>query len=194
MAQSSCDNLFQEGQQLQKNMTAYSQRQAISKFERAKVCYDSQERKNICDQQIQICRNIIKTLEDKSKMEEAKADPIVVDTVREVVSVVETKREDVVLSLSGDHLKFDDKAGDFQKIMVICNYDDWKVSNKPEWITIAVNGKELVIEASENPDENERAGVIEVSCGEKHVNLVVSQEKRKQSIMKKINPFKKKKK
>ena len=185
IAQSSCDKVFQEGQQFQKNMTTNAQRQAIAKFEKAKICYDSQERKNICDQQIQICRNIIKTLDTPKPVEEEKEEETVVEEV-ELITATEVTRNDVLLSLSVEHLRFDDKAGDFQKVTVNCNYDDWVVSNKPEWISISINKAELVIEALENTDEKERAGVIEVSCSDKHVNLVVSQDKRVRVLSKKL--------
>lgn len=50
-------------------MTISSQRNAIGYFEKAKICYDSQAKKDLCDQQIKSCRNIITQL---TRTEEAK--------------------------------------------------------------------------------------------------------------------------
>lgn len=51
-AQSACDKLFSNGVKCQQTMTVSSQKNAISYFEKAKICYDSQAKKDLCDQQI----------------------------------------------------------------------------------------------------------------------------------------------
>ena len=70
-AQSSCDKLFANGVKLQQTMTISSQKKAINFFEKAKACYDSQAKKDLCDEQIKSCRNIIAQI-SKTKEEEAK--------------------------------------------------------------------------------------------------------------------------
>lgn len=44
-AQTSCDKLFASGVKFQQTMTIVSQNKAITYFEKAKVCYDSQSKK-----------------------------------------------------------------------------------------------------------------------------------------------------
>lgn len=61
-AQSSGDNLYNQGKQAQKTMTVQSQKNAIAKFQSAKKLYDSQAKKNLCDQEIAICQSTIAAL------------------------------------------------------------------------------------------------------------------------------------
>ena len=68
-AQTSCDKLFSSGVKYQQTMTIASQNKAITYFEKAKVCYDSQAKKDLCDQQITTCRNIIVQLSKRAKTE-----------------------------------------------------------------------------------------------------------------------------
>ena len=63
-AQTAADKLFQQGQRLQMKQTEKAQRQAIKIFVQAKTAYDSKDKKAMCDNQIQICYNNIKTFED----------------------------------------------------------------------------------------------------------------------------------
>lgn len=60
---SSGDKLYNQGLELQKTMTVQSQNAAIGKFTSAKKLYDSQTKKNQCDQAIAVSRRIIKTLQ-----------------------------------------------------------------------------------------------------------------------------------
>lgn len=183
-AQSSCDKLFAEGAKLQQTMTIAAQNKAIAMFEKAKVCYDSNERKGICDQQITTSRTIIYNLRSaaadkaaasaaKAEKEEAPADSAVVDT-----TVVEKARNDVKLSFEKNHLSFKAKGGEFKKVKVSCNYEDWVVTETPVWVTVSRNTEnELVIETEENTDEEDRAGIVKVECGSEEASLVVNQKK-----------------
>ena len=63
-AQTSCEKLYASGVKLQQTMTIASQKKAITYFEKAKVCYDSKAKKDLCDQQIKSCRNIIAQLKE----------------------------------------------------------------------------------------------------------------------------------
>lgn len=67
-AQNACEKLFADGVKLQQTMTISSQKKAISFFEKAKVCFDSQAKKELCDQQIKACRNIIKQIDESNKV------------------------------------------------------------------------------------------------------------------------------
>lgn len=183
-AQSSCDKLFAEGAKLQQTMTIAAQNKAIAMFEKAKVCYDSNERKGICDQQIKTSRTIIYNLRSaaadkaaapaaKDAKEEAPADSAALDT-----KPVEKARDDVKLSFEKNHLSFKAKGGEFKKVKVSCNYEDWVVTETPAWVTVSRNNEnELVVETEENTAEEERAGIVKVECGPREASLVVNQKK-----------------
>jgi hypothetical protein len=73
---------------------------------------------------------------------------------------------------------FKAKGGEFKKVKVECNYDDWRVTDVPEWLTVSRNDDDdLVVETSENTMEEERAGVIKVECGDKEISLIINQKK-----------------
>lgn len=181
-AQTSCDKLFSSGVKLQQTMTVASQNKAISYFEKAKVCYDSQSKKDLCDQQIKACRNIIAQLSKgtSKKKQEKEAVVVVEDTIAVEIPVVEPIREDISLSVDCVYLKFKGKGGEFKKVKVTCNYPDWKVTEKPDWINCSVNDdSEIVVEADKNPLKEERSGVMTIECGDKKVSFSVIQEKSK---------------
>lgn len=183
-AQSSCDKLFAEGAKWQQTMTISAQNKAIAMFEKAKVCYDSSERKNICDQQIKTSRTIIQNLRSAAdKAASAKAQKEAGEENRKDSAAVETSvpkkvRQDIKLSFEKNHLAFKAKGGEFKKVKVECNYEDWKVTETPGWITVSRNNEnELVIETDENMTEDDRAGVVKVECGDKEATLIVNQKK-----------------
>lgn len=66
-AQKKADKLFLEGQELQKVMTIESQEKAIKKFKSAKAIYRSDERRGMCDNQIEVCNNNIKRIKEKER-------------------------------------------------------------------------------------------------------------------------------
>lgn len=182
-AQSTCDKLFSSGVKLQQTMTVSSQKKAISFFEKAKVCYDSQARKDLCDQQIKACQNIIaqinrsenlkENLEQAVTSDDKKVRKMETDTVR-----VSQERRDINLSIDRTYLKFKGKGGEFQKTKVTCNYPDWKVTEVPSWVNYSRNeNDELVIEAERNPEKNERSATLKIECGDKSVSLTIIQEK-----------------
>lgn len=65
MAQSKADQLYNEGLRYQQTMTVQAQNNAISKFKKAKIAYDSADKKAKCDQAIAVSNNIIKSLSGK---------------------------------------------------------------------------------------------------------------------------------
>ncbi|HJC92777.1 MAG TPA: BACON domain-containing protein [Candidatus Phocaeicola excrementigallinarum] len=189
VAQNACDKLFAEGVKLQQTMTIYSQQKAIEQFKKAKICYDSQTKKDLCDQQITACRNIIAQIK-KNDMAEKKDDPtppqpssITADNNDNQHTETIDKR-DVKLSLNKTYIKFKGKGGEFQKVKVTCNYDDWEVSDAPEWVNYSRNeNNELVIETEKNPDKDERSGILKVRCGETETSLTIIQDKFKKFII-----------
>ena len=185
-AQTACDKLYALGVKYQQTMTVQSQKQAISYFKKAKSCYDSQSKQDLCDEQIVACNNIIYQLNKSSK-----SNAITVDTIVNRVEVVEVDtvvagpaRNDVQLSLGSVYLKFSGK-GEIQKVEVTCNYCDWSVVESPEWAFCSKNGcDELVVAVEKNPStKEERSGVIKVQCDETYVALTIIQEKLKKYVL-----------
>lgn len=192
-AQSSCDKLFSEGSKLQQTMTINAQYKAIKMFEKAKICYDSKERKNICDQQIKTCRTIIYNLQQSEKESEEPSQQTQETKPTKTTAPqqqVKNERKDVVLVIEESQLKFKAAGGEFKKVKVRCNYDDWEVCEKPEWVMYSRNSEnELVIEVTENDSEEERAGVVRIKCGNVEKSLVINQKKynKLQRLRKKVN-------
>lgn len=195
VAQSNGDKLFMEGQQLQQVQTIASQNAAIKKFRAAKVVYTTAEKKKICDNQIAICNNNIRAIRAKSSSGSGSQNTTQSGTT--VISKKETHKN-VELSLSETRLDFKSKPkeGATQSVEVECNYDDWEIASNPEWVTVYLSEKKFTVEAEENTGEEDRSGVIVVKCGDKEVNLVVNQDKRKgvEKVMDKVGGFFKKKK
>jgi len=187
-AQTSCDKLFASGVKYQQTMTIASQNKAISYFEKAKVCYDSQAKKDLCDQQITACRNIIAQLSKKAK-QSAPATPAPNDgngasPAKTGAPKAEPAKKDVKLSIDCTYLKFKGKGGEFKKAKVKCNYPDWEIVEKPDWVNCSRNDDEIVVEADRNPDKKEeRSGAIIIKCGDESVTLTIIQEKFKKFIV-----------
>lgn len=154
-AQTSCDKLFASGVKFQQTMTIASQNKAITYFEKAKVCYDSQSKKDLCDQQITACRNIIAQLSKKAKT----SNPTTsvpkegIDTLSAKPKDTDLKdvKKDVQLSIDCTYLKFKGKGGEFKKARIECNYPDWEITEKPNWVNCSKNDGEIVVEAVKNP-------------------------------------------
>lgn len=180
-AQTSCDKLFASGVELQQTMTITSQNKAITYFEKAKVCYDSQAKKDLCDQQITTCKNIIaqlkqpKPVETTSPTPQKDLAPSGGDTtpLPGDWSVI----NDVQLSIDCVYLKFRGKGDEFKKVIVTCSSPDWGIVEQPDWVNCSKNDRELVVEAVKNPKKEERSGPIIISYGGKSITLIVIQEK-----------------
>ncbi|MGM9705962.1 MAG: BACON domain-containing protein [Prevotella sp.] len=187
-AQASCDKLFATGVKLQQTMTVASQKKAITYFEKAKICYDSKTKKNLCDQQIKACRNIIAQL--SKKVSTKKTAPATAKENEEPAPAAkdpEPKKvvRDVKLSLDCTYLKFKGKGGEFKKAKVTCNYPDWKITEIPEWVNCSRNeNNEIVVEVTKNPStKEERSGVVKIECDQESVSLTIIQEKFKKFII-----------
>ena len=178
-AQAAGDKLFIEGQQLQKVMTVASQNQAIKKFQAAKVVYTSADKKTMCDNQIAICNNNLKSLKNKTtpkKKKEDKADDK--QSPEPEPTPVANTRRDVELSISESRLDFKNKPkkGATQSVMVKCNYDDWRVAAKPAWVEVYTAKDKFTVEAYENPDEDGRSGIVSIKCDDVQVDLIINQD------------------
>lgn len=187
-AQSACDKLFANGVKCQQTMTVSSQKTAISYFEKAKICYDSQAKKDLCDQQIKSCRNIIAQLvrTEEAKKEESRAIESEVVNQKKVTNELKPVRKDgeIKLSLDRTYVKFKGKGNEFQKVKVTCNYPDWEITKIPEWVNCSKNDNdEIVIEAEKKPHDVERSAQLEVTCGDEVITLTIIQEKFKKYIL-----------
>lgn len=177
-AQSIGDKLFAQGQKLQMVQTVKSQKQAISKFIAAQKAYDSKAKKNMCDNQIAICKGNIKTLSQKQTVRKPKVrkskNVIVEDNSVEMVPKIEREPVNLYLSVSYIELKAAGKVSDKHEVVVNCNYNDWKLSC-PEWVHVAKNGNTLILTASANSTSEERSCKLTVTCYDKTAELVIYQ-------------------
>lgn len=177
-AQSIGDKLFAQGQKLQMVQTVKSQNLAISKFIAAQKAYDSSAKKNMCDNQIAICRNNIKTLSQKQTVRNSKVrkpnNVIVEDDSLALAPKVERDPVNLYLSVSYIEFKASGKANDKHEVVVNCNYDSWEFSC-PEWVQSAKNGNTLILIASANSTSEDRSGKLTVTCYDKTAELVISQ-------------------
>lgn len=181
-AQSSCDKLFEAGVRLQQTMTISAQQNAIYQFEKAKVCYDAETKKSICDQQIKVCRNMIRSLKAAEQEKEVN-DSINNVQVKKAIDTVLVQKpiavdETVKLTFSPGHLTFKPQKGEFRKVKVKSNVEDWEANDVPDWVTVSRNDEnELIVESTENTEDSERAGVIKIMARGKEFSLVITQKK-----------------
>ena len=192
-AQTACDKLFANGIQCQQTLTVHSIKKAIECFEKAKICYDSQSKKNICDEQIKACNKLIYRLRKENEKITQQQENKENNTTDDVQTVSNTpvvfpqpivKSEDVTLILDVYLLKFKGKGNEFKKVHVTCNYPDWKVENKPSWVNCSRNEEnELVIEVLKNNTKEERQGSIKIECRGESANLIIVQGKFKKFVV-----------
>lgn len=173
MAQSNGDKLFLEGQKLQKSLTVASQNLAIKKFRAAKVVYTTAAKKEMCDNQITICQNNIRSLRKKTSV--AKPVDETPKTEQDTIEVVKPVKVELSLSETRLDFKCNPKEGATQSVKVICNYEDWKIAAKPEWLEVYTSKDKISIEVQENKDEDARSGIVTVQCHDADVNLIVNQ-------------------
>ncbi len=176
--------MYNRATQAQISMTIASQRKAIKLYRDAMDCYDSKAKKADCKRQISKCNKMIAYLRDKdakpspaeiAKPEEEKPAEVTVDTLSVPSPVV--VEEEVVLSVDTNRIVFKYEGG-FQKVKVACNFDDWGVLTKPDWISYYLKKDEnvLVFEAQEFKKWAEvRRGRILIYCRKKEVYVDVLQ-------------------
>lgn len=183
--QNSCDNLYAKAVKFQQSMTIASQNQAISYFQKAQACYDSDAKKKLCISQIATCKNTIALIKKNNKGGRTPSTKgISADTKDSLTTVSNQGKEmddtiKVTLSVSETVLKFKAKGGEFKKVKVSCNVDDWKVTEHPNWITYSVNkDNEIVVEAAKNPLKEERSGMVKIVCRGESTSFAVLQSKK----------------
>lgn len=189
---STADQLYNQGISSMKTMTVASQDKAISAFEKAKVAYDSAEKKKLCDNQIAKCtrnkRWIVDKNNGKKKPQKVEEKPKVVEEKSQTVE--STKNEgasDIVsakpndkerITLNPSEITISAKGGKYIEISVDSNDKKWKVESCPEWLTYTASNTKLLIKAEKNKDKkNERAGIVVVVAGKMKAELLVKQSK-----------------
>ena len=183
-AQSNADKLFMEGQQLMKTMTVDKQQQAIKKFTAAKIAYTPAEKKQMCDNQITICNKNIQTIREKAKAAQQKKQQQDSEAQQQQQQQPEPVKKDthknVQLELSKTRLDFkaEPKEGYTQTVKVKCNYDDWSIAEKPDWVTISMAGSEFWVKVDNNAGDD-RSGIVKVQCGNVVKDLIINQSKLK---------------
>ena len=193
MAQTSRgDKLFLEGQNLQKTMTVASQNAAIKKFQQAKVAYTAQDKKSMCDNQVDICRSNIRRINDNQrKARDTKAEKKDSDAAagpgREAQGTAaaadKPKRDDVQIAFSKTRLDFSyaPDAGATQSVDVECNYDDWTLDSIPAWVQVftAPDRKSINVAVTEENTTGEyRSATVIIRCDDKLATLTVNQDKK----------------
>lgn len=178
-AQTAGERLFAEGQKLQMTQTVSAQNKAIAKFTAAKKAFDSATKKSMCDNQIKICRNNISTIKSSKMQVKKMVTPNEILKDEDTTAVVTLEPEiqvNVELSLSVSSIEFKSggKKKDNHQVKVICNFDDWTYVC-PNWISVTRNGNTLTLTASANEGDEERSGVMVVSCKDKKAELMVYQ-------------------
>lgn len=173
------DKLYAQGVTYMKTLTVASQKKAISSFEKAKIAYDTKNKKALCDEQILACKNIIQKLTTpKPKAEpepELEEEPDVnQDTVKiEEVPVI----PEISIVVNPTSIEVPAKGGKYVEISVKCNNDDWKIISCPEWISYTTASDKILLKPERNKEKSERAGVITITCGNKKAELIVKQAK-----------------
>lgn len=177
---SSADKLYSQGVKYMKTMTVASQKKAISSFIKAKVAFDSQTKKHLCDEQITTCRNIIQKLsipktnsKHKSLSPEIPSDTTIgADIpVKEFPEIVETK-----ISVTPSEITIPAKGGKYIEVSVDCNVVEWKVGSCPAWISVTSSSTKLLVKAEKNKDKkNERTGIITIVANGVEAELKVKQ-------------------
>lgn len=183
--QNSCDNLYAKAVKFQQTMTVASQNQAITYFQKAQACYDSDAKKKLCTSQIATCKNTIALIKKSSQGGNSSSKRGKATDAKDSLTVVSKKGKEKVktikvdLSVSETVLKFKAKGGEFKKVKVSCNVDDWKVTECPNWITFSINkDNEIVIEASKNTEKEERSGMVKIECRGVSATFAVLQAKK----------------
>lgn len=71
----------------------------------------------------------------------------------------------IELSFSEETVKFKSKGGEFKKVKVTCNIEDWSIVECPDWITCSLNkNDEIVLESQRNDEKKQREGDVVVQC------------------------------
>ena len=171
------DRLYAQGVSYMKTLTIAMQNKAIVAFGKAKVAYDSKVKKDLCDEQIITCRNIIKKLSAQASSKQQPAIPKDTTATEMNVAPINVPKIDVHLSVSPTIIEFAAKGGKYLEVTIECNVEEWEVVSSPEWISYTSASDKLLIKAERNKEKSERAGVIILKSQDKEAEIIVKQAK-----------------
>lgn len=177
---STADQLYKQGVSYMKTMTIVSQNKAISAFEKAKIAYDSAEKKKICDDQIATCKKIKQQLATRNSISKPKPKPVEpTSTASTPDTIPEQSIDKGEIILNPTEISISAKGGKYIEIFVECDGEDWKVESCPDWLSYTSSNTKLLVKAEKNKDrKNERAGIIVITAGKKKAELIIKQSKR----------------
>lgn len=169
-AQASGDKLYNQGLELQKTMTVKAQNAAIAKFTSAKKLYDSQAKKNQCDQAINVSRGIIKQINSGGG-----GGRYTGNRGNEVV-------KESSISVSPNDFNLDNTARTVTVTVALVNVDEWTafpVANPDgsSFLTVYknVDNSTIQIQCDENHTTMQRQQKVEVSGGGVKKQITVTQ-------------------
>ena len=171
------DRLYAQGVSYMKTLTIAMQNKALAAFGKAKVAYDSKVKKDLCDEQIATCRNIIRKLSVQASSEQQPIAPKDTVTTEIDVAPISIPKVDVILSVNPTIIEFAAKGGKYLEVTVDCNAEEWKVVSSPEWVSYTSASDKLLIKAERNKEKSERAGVVTLRCQDKEAEIIVKQAK-----------------
>lgn len=170
-AQANAEKLFKEGQLLMQKKTKNAYNQAIKKFKAAKALYATSEKKQICDNQIELC---------KTTMPGNNPSPSKNRTKAETKENAETAPS---LDVSKKNVRFEGDTEGSLNIAVTAHSLDWQL-NIPKGISGEENfvkanrsndAKSIDIFVDPNPTTIKRKQTINVSLGSLKENIEVVQ-------------------
>lgn len=189
-----CDELFNSGVKAQQTMTISSQRSAISYFEKAKVCYDSQAKKTSCDEHIATCKNIIAQLQKAAQQtsqantaaEQAAREQAIADSIAAAEQAAqealqrEADQYDMVFYVDQEGIELPASGKESGRVQVTCN-KDWSISSHSDWLTCTVNWStyQVIIVPEQNTAKEKRFGNVVLTCKDKDIIITVTQNKAK---------------
>lgn len=170
LAQTNGDKLFGEGQLLQKRQSVSSQTLAIKKFQAAKIAYTTADKKTMCDNQIDICNNNIRSIRKIGKTAKVVAAP--------------------VLTLGKTVVEFEGESNGVINIPVKASTKDWSFS-----VAEGIEGEQAFVHVTCTPDSTSldiaadpnlttlaRHQSVEVACGDSTQILMVKQTGKKVTL------------
>lgn len=106
-----------------------------------------------------------------------------VPRINEVINSLESMHEicdadsiNIQLSFSEQTVKFKSKGGEFKKVKVSCNIEDWSIVECPDWITCSLNkNDEIVLESQRNEEKKQREGDVVVQCDKEKKSIHIVQ-------------------
>lgn len=108
-----------------------------------------------------------------------------VPEIKDIINGLESSNETIAsdttnieMNFSEETIKFKAKGGEFKKVKVTCNIEDWSIVECPEWITCSLNkNDEIVLESQRNDEKKQREGDIVVQCNNERRSIHIVQTK-----------------